>query len=165
MSTATILDFSIMRKIRYWWENLYPAVWAVAGTFVIYYYRQSFSLSDFISENTATLLSTGVTLVGFFLTVMTVIKSIDSRAMKALRAAGHEPRLISFLKSAIIFNVIACAFILIFQLSDMSSRELIKMEAFDWASKKTFSIMVIAALFFSWTYSFRFIRILIRFMT
>lgn len=64
-------------------------------------------LIDKVSDNAIGL---SVTLVGFFLTILTIINSVETRRMEWVRSEGLFPRLIKYLNQSIRFNTILLAF-------------------------------------------------------
>ena len=63
-------------------------------------------LIDKLADNS---LGLSTTLVGFFLTILTLINSIDTRRMNIVRSAGAYPRLIKYLNQSIRANVVLIA--------------------------------------------------------
>ncbi|PSL42797.1 hypothetical protein CLV51_11013 [Chitinophaga niastensis] len=64
-------------------------------------------LTDKVCENA---LSLSVTLVGFFLTILTLLNSIESRRMQFVKDAGMMPRVLEYLRKAINYNIGLIAF-------------------------------------------------------
>jgi len=63
-----------------------------------------------ISDNLTTIAST---LLGFLLTILTIMESIQTNSIKIIRQAGGYPRLISYLHISILANFLSIPVILI----------------------------------------------------
>lgn len=76
-------------------------------TIVIAYYKiLGVDISGFILQLSDNALAISVTLFGFFLTILTILNSIETRRMKFVRDLGGFPRLLEYLKNAISSNLI-----------------------------------------------------------
>ncbi len=91
-------------------ERYYPIVITVLLLVVWIVFKSDVknlpALIDKLSDNSIGL---STTLVGFFLTILTLINSIDTRRMKVVRSAGAYPRLLRYLNQSIRTNVILIA--------------------------------------------------------
>ncbi|HEX5002066.1 MAG TPA: hypothetical protein VFW78_06195 [Bacteroidia bacterium] len=62
------------------------------------------SIANALNQNTVSIC---VTLLGFFLTILTIIQAIDNSAMRYIREVKEMSRIYHYLKRAIQFNAIA----------------------------------------------------------
>jgi hypothetical protein len=71
-------------------------------------------MSNIINQLADNGLSISVTLFGFLLTILTLVNSIDTRRMRFVREMGKFPQLISYLRNAIVVNLLllACSFLI-----------------------------------------------------
>lgn len=139
-------------------EKYYPLVLSILSTTFMEFFlvrispntQQATSIyKNLLSQS----LSVNTTLLGFFLTIFTILNSIETLAMKYVRALGLEERLKSFLASAIKVNFIAIVVIL------LSNFEL---ENNFWVRElsRTLILFILSyALFLSIRFSALFIRI------
>jgi hypothetical protein len=96
--------------VKYKFEKYYPFVTSILLTIVILAYKSRISdvpsLIDKIADNGIGL---ATTLVGFFLTILTIINSIETRRMDFVRSKGLYPTLIKYLNQSIRYNAILIA--------------------------------------------------------
>jgi hypothetical protein len=101
----------------YYIEKYYPFTLALLLTFLVKEFQHF--LVDFaklipsIATNSLTISGT---LLGFLLTILTIINTINTRRMQFVKDSGHFPRLVSFLNWAIKANilVVITSFLVIF---------------------------------------------------
>ncbi len=101
-----------MKKIKVIWEKCYPIFMAVvlAGVIICCEKRKVINFSILIGKLSDNALSLSVTFLGFLLTILTIINSIDTRRMRFIRTGGLYPRLLSYLRNAIVLNLFLIAF-------------------------------------------------------
>jgi hypothetical protein len=96
--------------MKYYTEKYYPIAVSVLLTIAWIVFKKDVNnfpgLIDKLSDNSIGL---STTLVGFFLTILTLINSIDTRRMNFVRSAGAYPRLIAYLNQSIRTNVVLIA--------------------------------------------------------
>ncbi len=141
-------------------EKYYPFVLSVSSVVFMEYFllkitpnpQQATSIyKNLLSQS----LSVNTTLLGFFLTIFTILNTIDTVAMKYVRALGLEERLKGFLASAIKANFVATAVIL------LSNFEF---ESTFWA-REIFRISVLFVLAYALFLSIRFSALFVRIAT
>jgi len=92
-------------------EKYYPITISFLATLALVVLNNLFrdlpGLIDKLSDNA---LGISTTLVGFFLTILTIVNSIDTRRMRFIKSANLFPRLMRYLNHAIKYNVILIAF-------------------------------------------------------
>lgn len=97
--------------MQYKFEKYYPITVSLLLTICLWLGQNVISdvsgLIDKVSDNAIGL---SVTLVGFFLTILTIINSVETRRMDWVRSEGLFPRLIKYLQQSIRFNAILLAF-------------------------------------------------------
>lgn len=95
-------------------ERIYPLLITVVNVLLYFYIGSHYSLVEktieVIADNLTTIAST---LLGFLLTILTIMESIQTRSIKIIRQAGGYPKLISYLHLAIIASFIAIPVVLI----------------------------------------------------
>lgn len=103
--------------IQYYWERLYPYVYSLLITY--FFYHNSYLLHNYyhllkiLPSNSLTISST---LLGFFLTILTIISSINTRRIRFLRDSGiGYQSLMKYLHHAIVMNMIniACSILIL----------------------------------------------------
>lgn len=96
--------------MRYWFEKYCPFLLSLLLTLALIIFKSHIkdvpALIDKISDNA---LGLSTTLVGFFLTIMTIINSIETRRMEFIRSRGLYPRLMKYLNESIKFNAVLIA--------------------------------------------------------
>lgn len=136
------------------WEEWYPAAIALSCGVVLYFYRARIAvIGPVFDQFSANALSISGTFAGFFLTILTIIDSVNTRRMRALRESGYYPALFGYLKQTIfvhLFLLIVCLFL-----------PLIKMMVFLKPYSLELKILFITAVIFSWMISYRFTKIFI----
>lgn len=104
-----------MKSRKYYIEISYPYIAAIIAVGIfIFVDKDKGRAVELVGKLADSAISISVTLVGFFLTILTIINSIESRRMKFVRSGGGMPLLLRYLKNAINSNLllIAVSFIL-----------------------------------------------------
>lgn len=142
-------------------EKYYPITITIVVIVVLIIFNGLFKdlpgLIDKISDNALTISST---LVGFFLTILTIINAIETRRMEFIRSAGLFPRLLKYLNQSIRFNIvlIASSFLI----------KYLEHRIFNWANFKgrnIFDYLYISVFILCLLISIRFINIFVRLLT
>lgn len=139
------------------YEKWYPIFGAALVTLLLFLYRTL--LEDFHSFNLEianNALSISVTLIGFLLTILTLINTITSRRMQFIKDSGAFPRLLGFLRKAIVLNLWLIAFSFLEKYINPSKFKIA------WI-KNEYSIDYCFFFFFLWTMlaSYRFTKIFV----
>lgn len=94
------------KTLNYWYESYYPITFSLLILTLIIKFKLFYGninvVVDKLSDNA---ISISVTLLGFFLTILTILNSIETRRMIFIKTMGAFPRLLHFLKLAITYNV------------------------------------------------------------
>ncbi len=105
-------------------EKYYPFIIAIISVTVYYLYGIHYPLTqkliDGISSN---LVSFSSTLLGFLLTILTIIESIQTRALKIIREGGGYKKLLSYLNICIIANFLTIPIIIVFNTYILNFKE------------------------------------------
>ena len=105
--------------MRYYIEKYYPPVVSFAlvtwGWIDFYLFKGFHELMCKIADNA---LSISVTLLGFFLTILTIINAIDTRRMRFVKQGNKFQDLIGFLRNAITLNLLLIGASFIFKYFD-----------------------------------------------
>lgn len=150
---------SIKSHILYYTEKYYPfALSIIAIVFIIKYRSLIPKLNDLVDEMCNNGLSISVTLTGFFLTILTIINSIDTRRMRFVRQMDGYPRLMSYLRSSINYNIILLA--TSFLVKYISHRQLLNFDGVNIIDNLYIFLFIYTILL-----SFRFTRIFISLLT
>lgn len=141
-------------------ERLGPFVFTLGATLAMAVYVQHLSLKDFDAVRdkfSDSALSISTTMLGFFLTIYTIIHSVNTEQMNVIRANGAYGRLISFLQTSLYSHAIVVGLLLLFCLPSLGSThwEIGNYKVHLW-------LIFIAALAWSVAVSLRFIRIFLR---
>jgi len=103
--------------MKYYIEKYYPLFLTIAIVLAIYKYEKFIAdfniLIPLVSNSSLTI---SATLLGFLLTILTIINSIATRRMRFVKDTGLYPVLMGYLSKAIISNitVVSICFILFF---------------------------------------------------
>lgn len=138
-------------------ERWYPLVLAVIIGVV--FYRKSYLLKD-VPTIIDKLMTSAITicgaLLGFLLTILTIINSIDTRTMRIVKSSGAFGLLNSYLRVAIMSNIvtISITFLLpaIFSLNDETLFRqyvysiLVSIVAYTWFANMRFSFLFVRTL-------------------
>ena len=144
--------------MKYKIERYYPFAVSVVLIICFILFKDDWkdfpALIDKVSDNSIGL---STTLVGFFLTILTLLNSIETRRMQFVRSGGLYPRLIKYLNQAIRFNMFLIA--LSFIVKYVEHRKEV------WLQLKGYNILDYGFLFdliFTLLISLRFINIFVR---
>lgn len=74
---------------------------------------QYFDLDSIVTTLKTNTVSICITLLGFFLTILTIIQALDNAAVRYIKTIGVMGRLYLYLKRAIQFNAIATLWVLV----------------------------------------------------
>lgn len=86
-------------------ERLWPyAVSVGTGALTWKYLYLLKNPANLVSDLSDDTVGIGTTLLGFFLTILTLLHTIDTRRMRFIRQMGAYPSLVQYLKEAILFN-------------------------------------------------------------
>ncbi len=89
------------------WERFNPIILSGIGIFVFWLLDKYFvGIYDTIYTLSNSLIGVSSTMIGFFLTILTLIETINTNRMRVVKKTGNYPRLFRYLKSAIKFNLI-----------------------------------------------------------
>lgn len=150
---------SIKSYILYHIEKYYPlALSIIAIIFIIKYRYLIPKLNELVDEMCNNGLSISVTLTGFFLTILTIINSIDTRRMRFVRQMDGYQRLMSYLRSSINYNIILLA--ASFLVKYISHRQVLNVYGANIIDNAYIFLFVYTILL-----SFRFTRIFITLLT
>lgn len=141
-------------------ERFGPAIFTAVTTVAMGLYVQHLSKSDFEIMrgkfgNSALSLSTSM--LGFFLTIYTVIHGVNTERMQDIRGNGAYSRLMDFLQTSLYSHALVIGVLLLFSLPSL--------EAAQWTVRGynlPFWLLFVAALAWSVAVSLRFIRIFLR---
>jgi len=141
-------------------ERFGPAVFTIAATVAMGIYVQHLGKADFEAMrgkfgNSALSLSTSM--LGFFLTIYTVIHGVNTERMQDIRGNGAYARLMGFLQTSLYSHALVIGVLLLFSLPSLETAQ--------WVVRGTILplwLLFIAALSWSVAVSLRFIRIFLR---
>jgi hypothetical protein len=144
-------------------ERFGPIVFTIAATIAMGEYVQHLSKADFEAMrgkfgNSALSLSTSM--LGFFLTIYTVIHGVNTERMQDIRGNGAYERLMHFLQTSLYSHALVIGMLLLFSLPSL--------ETAHWTvhgSVLHLWLLFIAALAWSVAVSLRFIRIFLRLLS
>jgi len=97
-----------MSNIKYYHERFHPLFYSFIATCVFFYFYEKIETVDIIISKLidSSFVINGV-LIGFLLTITTLISTITSRRMKFVKDSGTFPRIIKYLHYAIYFCIIS----------------------------------------------------------
>lgn len=153
---------SLKRINRVFWESWGPFVFSLLTIIIILRYQSKIDFQQYIAKNYEVLLSVQITLIGFLLTILTIIKSFNNKNFDVLRKSGLEKRLITYLTRSIFLTAYSIGCIMLYSLIMSSEFELI---SFQYATKKNLGVLALIILISSWLYVFRFLKLLKSLMT
>jgi hypothetical protein len=144
--------------MRYSIEKYYPVFFAVVIAALFYCYQKKI---DNIDETVKKLLDSALAicgaLLGFLLTILTLINTIDTRRMRFVKSGGFYPQLIRYLKIALFANLISISIYfflpIIFSFKGISNL------------KDNVYTAIVFIISFTWVANIRFSVIFIRLMT
>lgn len=135
--------------MKLFFEKYIPLLTSSLATLWIYLYKTKFSnFNQLFDQITTNSLSVSGALVGFFLTILTIIHTINTRRMKFVRDAGLLPRLLWYLNISIISHIIIISIGLFLPII----RQIIVFKGVAFEGK----IFVIFLTFLTWIFSVRF---------
>lgn len=92
-------------------ERNYPLICTIIGTGLVFKFSGFVSKFDtLIPLLTQSSLTISATLLGFLLTILTIINTISTRRMQFVKESGGYPVLLSYLSKAIIANIAVVLF-------------------------------------------------------
>lgn len=140
------------------WEKYYPLLLSILVTSVIFLTGCLVDRQQFILQLADNSLTISITLIGFFLTILTLVNSIDSTRMRHIKQRGLFPRLLSYLKVSINVNLLLLvgAFLIKF----VSHQEYLNIKG-----KNLFDYGFFWLFAFTLLISFRFIKIFVMLMS
>lgn len=142
---------------RYYSEKAWPLVVAILLTIAFYVYMPndySLSKDSYFGKLIDRSLTISGMLLGFFLTIYTILPTINNRRMKWLKDAGAYNRLIKYLLTAIIWHIVNISLVLFLPILE-------KLDLYKGAEDIAFGILFFVIIF-SWTLSLRFAGIFVR---
>lgn len=114
-------------------ERYYPLILAIISIVVIYFFQNyitdfSILLPNIIQSS----LTIAGTLLGFLLTILTIINTISTRRMQFVKDAGKYPTLVSFLNQAIFANISIIIFCFLFFFLDSNKINVASIKVIDY---------------------------------
>lgn len=101
-------------------EKKYPIVAsAIATGIFMYIYHEKTGCFTIIVELSKLFISLSGTLLGFLVTIITIINSINTTRMRAIKVTSNYPRLMSYLKNSILSNIMLILISIIFVIQDI----------------------------------------------
>lgn len=93
--------------MKYLFEKYYPyAVSLVIAALIVFFKENIKNFNQIFDQITTNALSVSGTLVGFFLTILTIINTITTRRMKFIKDSGSYPTLLHYLNVTIIWHLL-----------------------------------------------------------
>lgn len=136
-------------------EKYWPFTTSLTLVILLFYYRLNIQRFDEIMKSIVeSSLTVSGTLIGFFLTIFTIISTIKTRRMQFIKEAGLYPRINQYLASVIIWHFINISIILFFPL--------IESIRLPFGVMLVCNLFLIFVVFFSWLLSIRFTAIFIK---
>lgn len=129
----------------YYFEKYYPLAISALLTFLVFQYQDYLTnfttLIPQIAQNSLTISGT---LLGFLLTILTIINTINTRRMQFVKDSGHFERLVSFLNVSIKGNilVIVVSFLAIFLNRDKINNNVFRFVDFGFIFITLFAIFL-----------------------
>ena len=141
-------------------ERFGPAFFALVATAMVFLYLQHLSAKDFETfrdkfGNSA--LSISTSMLGFFLTIYTIIHAINTERMNALRANGAYGRLMGFLHISLYSHALVIGLVLFFCLPALGP---MCWHASNWVLHLWLAFVAVVA--WSVAVSLRFVRIFLK---
>lgn len=112
------------------------------------------NFNQIFDQITTNALSVSGTLIGFFLTILTIINTITTRRMRFIKDFGLFPRLLSYLNTTITWHLVVISICLFLP----AIRQIYALKTFGFTGKA----LILAAITLSWLLSVRFTRIFIK---
>lgn len=92
--------------MSYYFERYYPLFVSLVIAICVYIFYNSISSRDkVITEFLTSSLTVCATLLGFLLTILTIISTIETRRMRFVRSSGKLHLLHSYLRTALYMNI------------------------------------------------------------
>ena len=142
--------------MRYYFEKYYPV--SLAFFLSITFYTTYNCLHD-VDKIVHDLISSSLTifpvLLGFLLTILTIINAIDTRRMRFVKESGSYPLLIDYLRKSLILDILSITTCFIFPFLQFTEITFFKQQVFTiliflfvytWVSNIRFSIIFIKLL-------------------
>lgn len=132
-----------------YFEKYSPIAIALCLSLGLYINNPSFNnfnqLFDQLASNS---LSVCGTLIGFFLTILTIIQTINTRRMNFLKDSGLFPRLLSYLNTTIVWHLVVISITMLLPII----RQITFLSEYSREGKS----VIIFFIILSWTLSIRF---------
>jgi hypothetical protein len=147
---------------KFYIEKLYPLVISLALTVTVFC-TNCFEkkLPELVSQLSDNAISISVTLIGFLLTILTILNSIDTRRMRFLKDMGGYPILMKYLKTSIQLSVILIGFSFIVKYVEHRNGAL----AVTWGSRNLIDYIYIFFFLYTMLASFRFTTLFVSLLT
>jgi hypothetical protein len=141
--------------IRYLIERYYPFVCALLMAIMYMICRDKIAgIDEIIKKLLDTSLSISGTLLGFLLTILTIISTIQTRRMRFLKESGHYYLVNNYLRAALFSNIISISIYFLLPIV-LSFTQLATYKNWIYAA-------VIFAVFYGWLANIRFSSIFIK---
>lgn len=141
--------------MKVFFEKYGPYLLSLFTAVGVYLYKSHFlNFNQIFDQVTTNALSVSGTLIGFFLTILTIINTITTRRMRFLKDSGLFPRLLNYLNTTIFWHLIVISIGLFLPLI----RQIFYLKRFAFEGK----VLIVAVIFLSWLLSIRFTRIFIK---
>lgn len=144
--------------MRYWSERLYPLVMAsVLGLLFFKWHHLFNDLEKLIGKLVDSSLIVSGTLLGFLLTITTIINTIETRRMRFIKDQGGYVDLMRYLRSAITLNIATVSMTIVLPF----------LYSVNWSQELLVYLNSIQVFLISWAWisSIRFSSIFIRLLT
>ena len=116
-----------------------------------------YHIGNAVNEMIDRSLNVSGTLIGFFLTIFTILSTIKTRRMQFIKEAGLYPRVNRYLIGVIIWHLINISFILF--------APIVAKFIHEWYAVKIIQGVMVFTLLFSWSLSIRFVSIFVRLLS
>lgn len=144
--------------MSYYYEKYYPIVFSIIITTLFFYFQVKM---ENIDETVKKLLDSALAicgaLLGFLLTILTLINTIETRRMRFVKQSGTFPTLNHYLKVALFLNLLSISIYFIHPiLNSIKAIAVYKSQCY------TCTVFIIS---FTWLANIRFTKIFIRLLT
>lgn len=141
--------------MRVFFEKYYPYIFSLLVVTGVFFFKNHIThINQAFDQIVNNSLSVSGTLIGFFLTILTIINTITTRRMKFIRDAGLFPRLLGYLNTTILWHLLVISIGLFLPI--IRQIYILKANAFEG------KILILFVIVLSWTLSIRFTLIFIR---
>lgn len=141
--------------MKLFFEKYSPLIISLLFTVAMYYYKEYFSnFNQLFEQLTTNALSISGTLIGFFLTILTIIHTINTRRMRFIRENGLLPRIIGYLSDTIVFHLVVISVCLFLPVI----KQLTFLKSYSIQGKLSICFLII----FTWAISIRFTYFFVR---